>query len=83
MLINRIFPPAPERPANPAEPPFDVKRDRLFDTLDTLRHEAFALQNQLFKTPYLESARFERLLHENQTAQVAVHDALAAMGDVF
>ncbi len=83
MNMNHLFPPVPERPANPPEPPFDSTRDRLLDRLDTLRHEAFALQNSLFKAPREQSNRIKRLLAENSDAQAAIRDALSALGAVF
>ena len=64
-----------ERPANSPEPEPDPARDGLFDALDTLRHEAFALQNQLFRAPPRARARLERLLRQNKASQAALrHD---------
>lgn len=82
MIINQLFPPVPERPANPPEPRANARRDRLFDARDTLRHEAFALQNQLFKAPRHKRACLKRLLAENQAAQAVLCDALSALGDI-
>lgn len=83
MFINRILPPAPERSANPTEPLADPERDRLFDVLDTLRHESFALQNQLFKVPQPERTRLKRLLDENRAAQTELCDALSTLRNVL
>ncbi len=82
MNINHLFPPVPKRPCEPPEPPCDAGRDRLSDRLDTLRHEAFALQNSLFKAPPEKAGPIKRLLAENRAAQAELRDMLAAE-DIF
>lgn len=83
MTINHPFPPVREQSADPPEPPLDAEHNRLFDALDTLRHEAFLLQNSLFKAPSSQSACLRRRLAENKAAQDKLREALAAMGDIF
>ncbi|HWP52016.1 MAG TPA: hypothetical protein VN626_10015, partial [Clostridia bacterium] len=64
-----------ERPSDPPEPAPDPARDGLFDALDTLRHEGFALQNRLLRAPPHACVRLKRLLRENKAAQEALrHD---------
>lgn len=73
MIYDHYFPNMPSRPVAPPEPPEDPVRDRLFDALDALRHEAFALQNQLFAAPGGERAHLKGLLAQNESAQAALN----------
>lgn len=83
MYNYKNIPKIPERPASPPEPVPDPACDRLFDTLDTLRHEAFALQNRLFGAPPEARACFERLLAQNKAAQAALRRELSQHGYLF
>ncbi|MFV0497939.1 MAG: hypothetical protein ACK5L0_07230 [Candidatus Fimivivens sp.] len=61
----------------------DTTCDGLFEALDTLRHEAFALQNALFSAPCQRCNHFALLLLINKAKQDAIRDNLSQFGYVF
>lgn len=67
--------------ADPPEPPRECRRDALYDRLDTLRHERFALQNSLFKAPPKKSAALKRLLGANKAERYALQSLLEQQAD--
>ena len=74
MIIYHHFSDKFGHAADPPEPPRECRRDALYDRLDTLRHQRFALQNSLFKAPLKKSTALKRLLDANK----ARHQALQA-----
>lgn len=83
MNYYKIFPVIPEHAIIMPEPMSDPACDRLFDALDTLRHEAFALQNRLFGAPPEARDHLERLLSHNEAKQAAIRRNLSQFGYVF
>lgn len=83
MTFYYIFPNKIEQPKSLPEPVPDSACDGLFDALDTLRHEAFALQNRLFKATPETCADLERLLLQNKERQAALREELSQRGYLF
>lgn len=83
MFYYYYFPPVGERHTDPLELAPNPPRDRLFEALDTLRHEAFALQNRLFCAPPEACARLERLLGHNKAAQAELRRELSQLNCIF
>ncbi len=83
MKYYYIFPYIIKQPTSVPEPAPDSACDRLFDALDTLRHEAFALQNCLFEATPETCADFERLLLQNKATQAALREDLSQRGYQF
>lgn len=83
MYYKNYFPQIPENTTQPPEQPFDPAADRLFERLDTLRHEAFALKNRLFRAPPEARPRLEQLLAENKAAQDTLCRALSQHNCIF
>ena len=83
MKYYYYFPNKLEQPTSVPEPMSDSACDGLFDTLDTLRHEAFALQNRLFKATPEMSADLERLLLQNRAKQAVLRGDLSKRGYIF
>lgn len=83
MKFYYYFPNILEQPTSVPEPMSDSACDGLFDTLDTLRHEAFALQNQLFKATPEMCADLERLLLQNRAKRAVLRDDLSQRGYII
>ncbi len=83
MKLYNYFPHFPENTIDPPEEPPDPPAQRLFEQLDTLRHEAFALQNRLFTAAPEACPRLEQLLAQNETAQNALCRALSQHNCIF
>ncbi|KAF5031644.1 hypothetical protein DSECCO2_625620 [anaerobic digester metagenome] len=83
MEFYRYLPHAGERHTDPLELVPSPPCDGLFEALDTLRHEAFALQNRLFCAPPEACARLERLLGHNKAAQAKLRRELSQFNCIF
>lgn len=77
------FPNTIEQPKSLPEPAPDSACDGLFDALDTLRHEAFALENRLYKATPEMCADYQRLLLQNKEEQAALREDLSQWGYQF